>query len=60
MSSAGFTGVGSTLWFVNNTGSIDNYYGNGTNVTLRPVLNLKLNTKISEGNGTKDNPFVVE
>ena len=27
---------------------------------LRPVINLKSNTQISSGDGTKDNPFVVE
>jgi len=28
--------------------------------SLRPVINLKSNTQISSGNGTKENPFVVE
>ena len=28
--------------------------------TVRPVLNLKSDTKISSGDGTKENPFVVE
>ena len=28
--------------------------------SLRPVINLKSNTQISSGDGTKDIPFVVE
>ena len=31
-----------------------------TSFALRPVINLKSNTQISLGDGTKENPFVVE
>ena len=55
-----------TIWIMTGTdsgmakislipGSI--YY---TSFALRPVINLKSNTQISLGDGTKDNPFVVE
>ena len=55
-----------TIWIMTSTtsgieknsltpGSI--YY---TYSSLRPVINLKSNTQISSGNGTKENPFVVE
>ena len=29
-------------------------------LTFRPVINLKSDTKISDGDGTKDNPYVVQ
>ena len=55
-----------TIWIMTGTdsgmakislipGSI--YY---TSFALRPVINLKSNTQISDGDGTKENPFVVE
>ena len=51
----------STVWRVNNTGSIDyNSFYKGNALSIRPVINLKSDTKISSGDGTKNNPFVVE
>ena len=51
----------STVWRVNNTGSIDyNSFYKGNALSIRPVINLKSDTKISSGDGTKENPFVVE
>ena len=58
MSPAGFSGSYSNVWFVTTTGNIlfdvNNYYA------IRPVLNLTADTQISDGDGTKNNPFVVE
>ena len=59
MSPAGFSGLSSFVWFVNTPGNI--IHNNVSDAyRLRPVLNLTANTKISDGDGTKDNPFVVE
>ena len=59
MSPAGFSGSHSCAWFVYTTGHI----GNGDFIytrRLRAVLNLTADTQISDGDGTKENPFVVE
>ena len=60
MSPAGFMSGTSYVWFVKTPG--DFYYdGIVTNAyRLRAVLNLKADIQISDGNGTKENPFVVE
>jgi len=42
-----------TLGYIN--GNFVDYAG-----AVRPVLNLTADTQISDGDGTKDNPFVVE
>ena len=49
----------SNIWSVNTLGNI-NYNMTINPFNVRPVLNLTANTKISDGNGTKDSPFVVE
>ena len=59
MSPAGFSGSTSTAWRVYTVGRIDNGNVTGT-IRLRAVLNLTSDTKISDGDGTKENPFVVE
>ena len=59
MSPAGFPGSYSFVWFVYTTGSIYRYNVSFTN-RLRAVLNLTADTQISDGNGTENNPFVVE
>ena len=60
MSPAGFGwGTTSYVWFVNSLGSIDYSTVNSAR-RLRPVLNLTADTQISDGDGTKNNPFVVE
>ncbi len=58
MSPTGFVG-GAGVWLITATNSIDT---GGVNLYsgIRPVLNLIANTQISAGNGTKENPFVVE
>ena len=59
MSPAGFSGSNSIVWYVITAGGI---YSNSVDFTrrLRAVLNLNADTQISDGDGTKDNPFVVE
>ena len=62
MSPAGFaSGGNSSVWIINTIGTIGRDYVNA-NVTYiaRPVLNLTANTQISDGDGTKDNPFVIQ
>ena len=59
MSAAGFSGYGSEAWLMFNTNNL--YSSNVTNShSVRGVINLSANTKISDGVGTKDNPFIVE
>ena len=59
ISPAGFPGSYSNVWLVNEAGYLSNRYVTNT-IRLRPVLNLTVNTQISDGDGTKENPFVVE
>ena len=59
MSTAGLNTTGiSNIWF-----SSSDRFGNvavyGSNI-LRPVVNIKSNVQVSSGDGTKENPFVVE
>ena len=58
MSPAGFSGSYSAVWLVNAPGYID-YLNVNFPFRLRPVLILNADTQISDGDGTKDNPFVV-
>ena len=59
MSPAGFSGTTSLAWLIDNSGGIrsDSVH---FDYRLRPVLNLNADTQISDGDGTKDSPFVVE
>ena len=51
----------SRVWVITHVGTIYNYYeGVNDNRCIRPVLNLTADTQISDGDGTKENPFVVE
>ncbi len=59
MSPAGIASGRSLVCSVYTTGIIGNNYVNSTNA-VRPVLNLAANTQISSGDGTSENPFVVE
>ena len=59
MSPAGFASGYSNVWRVHISGGIFNLNTNGA-IRLRPVLNLTAGTQISDGDGTKENPFVVE
>ena len=58
MSPDGFSNPYSTIWYIHNTGEI---YINPVNnpIVLRPVLILKVDTKLSSGDGTKINPYVL-
>ena len=58
MSPAGFWSS-SYVWNVRSTGDMNKNYTGDTN-TLRPAINLKTDARISLGDGTKENPFVVE
>ena len=59
MSPAGSSGSYSRVWRVYTTGLIDHPSVHDT-FCLRPVLNLTANIQILSGDGTKENPFVVE
>ena len=59
MSPAGFSGSYSCVWSVN---SADYFSGNYVDSIyhLRAVLNLNADTQISDGDGTKENPFTIQ
>mgnify|MGYP001034486325 CR=1 FL=1 len=59
MSPAGIDYITPTIWNVNSTGDLYCHYGY-TGENIRPVINLTVNTQISDGDGTKENPFVVK
>ena len=59
MSPAGNLSGNSYVWHVTTTGAINYDYVN-VNYAIRPVIILIADIKISDGDGTKDNPFVVE
>ena len=58
ISPAGFSGSYSSVWYVGIPGYIDNSLVID-NVRLRTVLNLNTDTQISDGDGTKENPFTI-
>ena len=47
------------MFYVNSNGSLANP-GTQSNRDIRPVINLKSDTTISNGNGTIDNPYIVQ
>ena len=59
MSPAGLSGSGSNIWGIGTAGDVGNGYVNYSS-RLLPVLNLTANTQISDGDGTKETPFVIE
>ena len=59
MSPVGFASGNSFVWSVRTFGYFSNY-GVITEGRLRAVLNLNADTQISDGDGTKENPFIVE
>ncbi len=59
MSPVGLSGSLSFVWFVRATGNIYRLDVDGS-LAVRPVIILNADTKISDGDGTKENPFVVE
>ena len=59
MSPAGFWANAPIVWWVGAQGNLTSKYASNTYV-VRPVLILNADTQISSGNGTKENPFVVE
>ena len=60
MSPAGFSGSYSHVWYITPSGGLYYYKDVKDSLYLRSVINLKTNSKISSGDGTKENPFVVE
>ena len=60
----------SDIWFIYDNSKIGCLYVDWSNekygvgkkyyMSLRPVINLKSDIQISSGNGTKDNPFVIQ
>ena len=58
MSPAGFVSNFSSLWYVTTSGGIDND-SVSTTLRLRPVIILNSDTQISDGDGTKNDPFTI-
>ena len=46
-------------WFLNSAGSLTPWWGVGSHLGVRPVINLKSDTLITGGIGTSSDPFVV-
>ena len=59
MSPAGILRGISYVWYVNTMGRVNDGLATSSYI-ICPVLNLNTNTQISDGDGTKDSPFVVE
>ena len=59
MSPTGFTGSQSKVWNVSANSNLDTSSAH-IPTCIRSVLNLTANTKISDGDGTKENPFTIE
>lgn len=59
MSPSSFMSSSSLVWYIYTNGVIG-YYGVSNSSAIRPALILKSDTQISSGDGTKENPFVVE
>ena len=60
MSPTGFASGNSIVWYVNGPGGIGGTGGVNSTLAIRLVLNLTADTQISDGDGTKENPFIVE
>lgn len=48
-----------SVWSVDYVGSLDHFWSTASWHGVRPVINLRKDTLISEGNGTKTNPYVI-
>ena len=59
MSPAGYFNDMSMIWAITPS-SMYLYSAIGVGIILNPVINLKSDTQISDGDGTKDSPFMVE
>lgn len=47
------------IWYVDDNGSVT--LGNGSDIIgIKPVITIKSNVEYVEGNGTKDNPYIIE
>ena len=59
MSPAGYFNYSSIIWTITPS-SMYFYTANSVNIILNPVINIKSDTQISDGDGTKENPFTIE
>ena len=57
MNLAGYGEFKYNVWLINGSGGIHNVPINN-NYVAKSVINLKSNTKISSGDGTKNNPYI--
>ena len=46
-------------WFLNSAGSLTPWWGVGSHLGARPVINLKADVRISGGTGTANEPYVI-
>ena len=53
------TGSVATVWPVNPTGGLSQWYNVANSFGVRPVINLKADTLITKGDGTALNPFKI-
>lgn len=57
------TNVDADMWYVSSSGVLQNFDGKSKSnekAGIRPVINLVSNIEIKRGNGTIDNPYVIE
>lgn len=47
------------IWYVNNDGKVENKDGDNI-YGIRPTITLKSNSKSITGDGTKDNPYIID
>ncbi len=59
MSPNGFAALNSRVWIVYTTGNLGNGTVDGA-YAVRPVIILTADTQISDGDGTKENPFIIQ
>ena len=59
MSPAGYFNYSSIIWTITPS-SMYFYTANSVNIILNPVINIKSDTQISDGDGTKENPFTIQ
>ena len=60
MSPLGFNSGWASVFSVSSTGHFSGNYYVFSTFGMRPVINLKANVQITGGNGTADNPYIVQ
>ena len=48
------------VWYLSNSGSIFSWDQVFTNISIRPVINLRADVQITKGDGTTLNPYVIQ